>query len=188
MVGRFSFLGDFMYTGMSMFLSASSVNEHKDYLSSLKCKAGIWQKDGVDIEKMSEREIFSLPFTRKEREELLSLKREIRMHELYFNSFRPSYAPSQTVKSQFGSENNFAYLLSKEAENIRIGFLCVYKDSRGCIGFCHEEKLYGRVTPVLTLDLSEHAYFRDYGFRKDKYVRGAIAHLNLSTLDDEKAK
>ena len=177
-----------MCRGMNTFLSTSSINEHKDYFSSLKCKAGIWRKDGVDIEKMSEREIISLPLTRKEREMLLSLKREIRMHELYFNSFRPSYAPSQTVKSQFGSENNFAYLLSKEAENIRIGFLCIYKNSRGVIGIATEEKMNAKMTPVLALDLSEHAYFRDYGFRREKYVRGAIAHLNLSTLEEEKAK
>ena len=36
---------------------------------------------------------------------------------------------------------------------------------------------------VLAVDLSEHAYFTDYGFDKSEYVRNLLPYLDLSILD-----
>ena len=47
-----------------------------------------------------------------------------------------------------------------------------------------------RYEPVLAVDMYEHAYFNDYGFEKEKYLRTSLEYLDLerlaSALDNKK--
>ena len=36
--------------------------------------------------------------------------------------------------------------------------------------------------PALAIDVSEHAYFLDYGFDKQRYIMAALPFLDLSKL------
>ncbi len=171
-----------MEKGMSSFLSPTAEREHREYLTTLKHRANIWKKNGYDIGKITEREILASRLYREERESLAELKHDVEMHELYFSSFSGTYMPCAAVKRSFGSENNFAYELSRYAEKKKMGFVCVYTDRSGRVGFCDSERLPAGATPRLAIDVSEHAYFRDYGFKKEKYLRAAIARLDFSRL------
>ena len=90
--------------------------------------------------------------------------------------------PSNFVKKSFGSENNFAYELSRLAKSSKACFVSVYMDKYNNVGFCEDTHIPTGASIKLTLDICEHAYFRDYGFNKEKYIRSAVAHLNLSKL------
>ena len=35
---------------------------------------------------------------------------------------------------------------------------------------------------ILSLDVSEHAYFADYGFRREDYIRAAVSRLDLKRI------
>ena len=45
-------------------------------------------------------------------------------------------------------------------------------------GWCIMEK------PLVAIDLAEHAYFGDYGFCREEYIKAAILHLDLSKISD----
>ena len=167
-----------MKSGIDAFISEMAQKEHREYLVNLKHKANIWKKSGVDVENASGRGIFSPRLLRAEKQTVTELCNSIKLHEIYFDSYRFSYMPSVWVKKSFGSENNFAYELSRLAEKSKADFLSVYMDKYNNVGFCEGLNAPQGALVKLTLDLCEHAYFRDYGFKRDKYIRIAIAHLN----------
>ena len=44
------------------------------------------------------------------------------------------------------------------------------------------------IKPLLALDVSAHAYFLDYGFSKEDYLRAAVSRLSLGKLFPERKK
>ena len=119
-----------MENAMSLFLSEGALREHREYLSTLKHRASIYRKSGIDIyEAEKGRRTFGVvPF--EEFCEIKELALEIKMHEIYFNSFGHTFIPCAKIKQRFGSENNFAFLIGRFAQKIKHGFVCVYSDKR----------------------------------------------------------
>lgn len=169
---------------MELFLSAASIREHKEHLRELRHKASILKKSGVDFEKAAKGERCRVLLSKKERSEIEKLLHDIKMHEIYFSSFGQSFIPCQKIKQRFGSENNFAYLISRYAEQMNDGFLCVWSDRRGKIAFSDSRELAKDAEIFLAIDLYEHAYFKDYGFKKNAYVRAALAHFDFSRINE----
>ncbi len=184
MVGRFYFSGVFMENCMELFLSAASIREHKEHLCELKHKASILKKSGIDFEKEAKGERCVVLLNSKERSKIEKLLHDIKMHEIYFSSFGQSFIPCPKVKERFGSENNFAYLVSRYAEEMTDGFVCVWSDRAGRIRFSDSRELPKGAEIHLAIDLYEHAYFKDYGFKKSAYVRAALAHLDFSRINE----
>lgn len=185
MVGRFYFFGSgFMKNGMELFLSEGAIREHKEYLCELKHKASILKKSGIELEKAARGGRCGVPLDGKERSEIEKLLHDIKMHEIYFSSFGRSFIPCPKIKERFGSENNFAYLVSRYAEKMADGFVCVWSDGRGRLSFSDSRELSRDAEIYLAIDLFEHAFFRDYGFKKDAYVRAALAHLDFSRINE----
>lgn len=173
-----------MNTDMTAFLSEGALREHKEYLAFLKHKASILEKSGVDINTLTRKDS-SVPSVRaEERRSLAALKHSIDMHEMYFDSFSAQFIPCPAIKMSFGSENSFAYEATKICEGIEQSFLCVYTSRSGRIGLCDARSLPLGARNLLCIDLYEHAYFKDYGFKKEKYVRAALAHLNFKKIND----
>ncbi len=170
-----------MNAGLEAFLSEAAIREHKEYLCTLKHKASIYKKSGVDVSEPWRSGAGNIP--REERGKIKKLDRDIKMHEIYFNSFGNSFIPCPKIKECFGSENNFAYLLSELAKEKNSGFIAVFSDRRGRINFADFESLPYGAEIHLSLDLDEHAYFRDYGFKRDAYIRAALAHLDFSRIN-----
>ena len=140
--------------GIECFVSAEALALHKEHLSALRTRKDICtEKKAAD-----------------------SIACEISAHTLYFNSFRRDRVPCPRIKSGYGSENRFCYVLLEYALTVRYGFLYIYpKSGFPYVGFGNEEKHLSRA--ALAIDLWEHAYFLDYGFDKNRYISNFV-HIN----------
>lgn len=165
------------------FLSEYNINLHKEHLNKLKNLYSVMEKSYPEIKGQSIEKIRRMRISTSEKAEIMRLSGLILAHEVFFSSFDSSYKSSQLVRQSFGSEANFlyeAYVLGKE----KVGFLFVFEEngkiSLSVVGdfSCGLTK-----TPLLAIDLEEHAYFYDYGFCKEDYLRSALKKLNLSVLD-----
>ena len=75
-----------------------------------------------------------------------------------------------------------------EAKEREYGFLFVYLDKYGiprCRFSTATDGAFINYEPILALDLYEHAYFNDYGFNRDRYLRSALEYLDLERLNSD---
>ncbi len=172
-----------MKNNMETFLSDAALSEHREYLSSLKNRAAIYSKSGIDVRMLGRGGARGGRLSFAEAKGVRALMRNIEMHELYFDSFGASFVPCDAVRKSFGSENNFAFELTRFSETADADFVCVFSDRNGKIRFCADRFLPEGVAVHLALDLCEHAYFRDYGFNRGAYLRAALAHLDFSRIN-----
>lgn len=167
------------------FISRTNCDLHKEYLRTLKLQMSIFEKSYPGMTGKSCREILKLPIKRSEREEAAALKADILAHELYFSSFSSANIASPLLRDVYGSEAAFVYELSSAAMKSE-GFLFICYDKTGRIGWqsCSKpiEMFSSGLVPILALDLCEHAYFCDYFFDKERYVKAAVAHLDFSKI------
>lgn len=171
---------------MLEFLSEENISLHKEYYRNLKHKFSILEKSIPNLSGKTLNELYELKLSRQIRTEAIALKREIYLHEVYFSSFtdreRAQSSQNTRIRAQFGSWQSFvfeAYMLARELEG---GFLVVY-EGKDKIELVHSEKIYRLPRLLLALDLCEHAYFLDYRFGKDDYLKLALLHF-----DDTKIK
>lgn len=166
---------------MNAFLSEEEILKHKEYLRQLKLKYSILEKSIPGIENKDFRDISRMLRT-DEREEVLKLLSKIRLHELYFSSFSDTPMKKNSfVSEQFGSEANFLYNLFKICKNAYPSFLCITV-RKGRIFPVLTEDFFSLNTPLLAIDLYEHAYFGDYGFNREKYLESALSYLDLDRI------
>ena len=171
-----------MPTGLDAVLSEDALNLHKEYLKKLKLKYSIFEKSIPEISGKSIREISKMRIM--ERDEILSLGRNIKSHELYFNSFDREFQSSEAVRQRFRTEASFLYELYEAAAKADSDFLLVTVNSKGALDYEPlSEKSFLKTEPLLAVDLCEHAYFLDFGFEKEEYLKKILYRLNLNALD-----
>ena len=164
------------------FLSSRALKMHKEYLKDIKLKINVFLKSyplavGQDIKKIK-----SLRILPSERETLFRLRCEEYLHELYFSSFRACGERSEKIAREYGSEASFLYRLMRESDG-RYGYIIIYTDkSKPKYYRGNEFNILLKIDPLLVVDLCEHAYFLDYGFDREKYLRYALNSLNLSKI------
>ena len=177
--------------GILNFVSETAFAEHSAYLNNLKLRYSILEKSEAALSGLELSEIESHREIKGDiRREATSLLSEIKAHELYFSSFSERGCKCPALRGQYSSESAFVYELFKNALNYPYGFCCVSK-SRGGIRFdCTEEpsQIFTKRKPLLCIDIFEHAYFRDYGFRREEYLKNALSYLNLSRLLENPVK
>jgi superoxide dismutase len=174
------------HTALYTFLSESNVKRHLDYLNTLKLRLSILEKSIPKIKGKELREILSMNIPKSQKEEIIPLSLEILSHKLYFSSFTAEPKPSPTIRKYYFSESGFCYEMLKAAKNYTQGYLYIFKDKRGkpCFNITSAPDLFFfDLTPILLIDLYEHAYFTDYGFEKESYIKGALSRLDLFRLD-----
>ena len=160
---------------MIEFLSEENVSLHREYLRNLKSRYSILEKSDARLSKKTLFELYRLSIPKAVKEEAILLKKEIYLHEAYFSSFCkiPKEVVNTKVKIGFGSFNNMlfeAFSLAKEAD----GFLILCEGQRGLCLY-KSTSLYQLPPVILALDLAEHAYFLDYHYKKEEYIRAALA-------------
>ncbi len=167
------------------FVSQTTYELHREHLRQLRLQMSIFEKSYPEMVGKNCKEILKLPIKRPEREAAAALLADILAHELYFSSFSKTHAPSTAIRRAFGSEANFIYQLTRAAEN-SLGFAFVLLDRYGTPALSvHTEPISAFLssgTPILAVDLCEHAYFYDYFFDKAAYLRAALSHLDLSKI------
>ena len=174
---------------MLCFLSRDSILAHIDYMKNLRHKYSIIEKSyptlsGRDIFKLKGREL-----PRSVRDEAAELMREYLSHKLYFSSFSENLTPCEKIKKYYTSEDAFCYEVLSLARAFNGGFIYVFSDGGSSPRILHSSKtprVFEREAPTLALDLSEHAYFADYGFERDNYLKSAVARLDIGKLFSDK--
>ncbi len=173
------------YSSMLTFLTEDNIKNHLSYMRNLKLKHSIVEKSLPEIKGKSPREISRTDMKKSLKSEILPNVINIKSHETYFRSFSSSPSPCREIKKYYSSEDSFCYEALNLAKETDYGFIYVIINERGRPEIKHSGTLpyvYIRENPILALDLYEHAYFSDYGFSRDEYLRSAIAHFDLSKV------
>ncbi len=170
---------------MHNFLSAESIELHRGYLSTLKLRLSVLEKS---ISGIKGRELFEIERLRigdDDKAALCALKRDISAHEVFFSSFGRKNTHIGRGSELFGREAELLYALYNSAREADGGFLLVFKDRRLGVRFYSGRYALKEISysyPVLALDLEEHAYFSDYRFDRDSYIKNALQFLCLEKL------
>ena len=168
---------------------SESESLHREYLRCLKSKYSVLEKsiDGLKGRGINDIMRMRIPIT--QRKSCVELYGLIRLHEIYFYSFTDKTERISrrfaAVDRCFGSTSALAYELFCRARSEGEGFLCVYmcgdkiKIKRGSLA----SELISECEPVLCVDLWEHAYFAEYGFDRERYLRSSLERLDYARLD-----
>ena len=171
---------------MLSFLIGDAAEAHREYLRTLKLKYSILEKsiDGIAGKTLSEIQLKRLSL--KDREDVVKLYTDIRLHEIYFSSFSDKkFSASALAREKYGSESALLNLIYKKAMSLPFGFVSVRVERGSILVDAESENFehfrYGE--PELAIDLAEHAFFQDYGFNKERYLIEALEFLDLSRLE-----
>ena len=170
---------------MIRFLSEEAINLHKEYMKDELLRFSVYEICYPEIKNKSLREIYKMRL-REKREEIIKIKSNLLLHNVYFSSFKNRYEASRIVRNEYGSEASFLYEVYKIA-NVGESCLIIYTDGKG-IKISKDREAYDALKyyePILCLDLCEHAYFPDYGFNKQMYIENSISYLNLNKIDEK---
>lgn len=167
------------------FLSEDNLNMHISHLKNEALRYSILEKSINKLSGLTIDEISRSGLKREERKEAISCLSYIESHKCYFDSFGHLRKRCDALRKYFGSEEKLLYEIFEIARHGDNGFLYVYIDNKGkpIIELASPHSAYTRFSPVLALDLYEHAYFLDYGFEREKYLRSAISHLDIEKLE-----
>ena len=168
---------------MRRFLSEENLEIHKRECDTLRARLSIYEKSLPEIKGKSIREIRKMRIPNDYKEDILPIMRSLMLHKVYFSSFSNQPSATREIKKYYPSKESFIFSLLEAAKNEDGGFLCLYKTAGAPRIIVTNEK-DGSLTdePSLCIDISEHAYFLDYLFNKDKYLKSALSYLNLDTL------
>ena len=166
------------------FISETNKAIHKEELVRMKHRRAIFEKSyGGDFKTL--RDIRRSRIPAYERDEISRLVTDITLHDIYFSSFGAVGCASERVRKRFGNEASFLYELYECARAADGGFLLVFSDGNGKIDYFagrDHERWTSRGIPCLAIDIEEHAYFYDYFFERDSYIKSALSELNLSKI------
>lgn len=153
-------------------------------------------KSEVAIREMEESDKASLP-------EYAELKRRfgwewngMRLHELYFENLTkdnkqsgPAGALKIKIENDFGSLENCEKALRSTASMRGIGWVVLYYDrltDKLTISWINEHDTghLAGATPLLILDVFEHAYMLDYGIKKADYINVLMGAIDWSVVEN----
>lgn len=166
------------------FLSDDSISLHHSYMKNTYLKYSILKKGREELGGANLEQIPHLRIPRSEREQAHLLLSELESHKCYFDSFGVSGKRCESIRKCFGSEDVLLYEILETAKATDQGFVYIYADGgKVKIKAQNPCSAFLRSRPILALDLCEHAYFLDYAFDRESYLRAAISRLNLEKLD-----
>ncbi|MBR7117352.1 MAG: hypothetical protein IKC87_06565 [Clostridia bacterium] len=177
---------------MLTFLTDEELSKHKEYHERLRHACSLTEKrtgitlfGGVDEYSCHEKLWYRA--SRRLNGEELELFGLERLHSVYFHSFcAGSFQQSTAVRELFGSESSLLHRLFIEGMKLGCGFVGLLNTKRGITVFAERDAktVMSRGTPLLAIDLYEHAYYGDYSFDKESYLKTALSHLRLSAIDE----
>jgi len=166
------------------FISEDNYALHREYLETLKLKYSVFSKSYPKIPCGTLSQLKRAAIGRDEREEGLLLLGEIVAHEKYFASFCERTKPNSKIRQEHGSEASFVYDIFTLTNKSRSDWMliCITKSTPRIVFTDFPYKVLLKEDVRLAVDLCEHAYFNDYKFRREEYIKRALASLDLSKL------
>jgi len=113
----------------------------------------------------------------------------MRLHEYYFGnlggkaSLDPNSAPYKRIVQDFGGIEDWKKDFISTGSMRGIGWVILYEDpSNGGLLNCwineHEVSHLAGATPILVMDVWEHAFLTDYGLNKAAYIETFFKNVN----------
>ena len=167
------------------FLSEDTVKLHASHLSDIQLKYSVIKKSIPELNGKTLREIMKMRLGKDVKDDILPLINSIKSHIMYFSSFALNPKPCNEIRRYYSSEAAFLYEMYLVARETPFGFLYISLSDRGTpIALVSDGFSLPSSTspPRLAIDLCEHAYFLDYHFDKDRYLRACLSHLDISRL------
>ena len=118
----------------------------------------------------------------------------LRLHELYFGNLggkEPLKKDSRLMKrleENFGSYDNWAADFKGTGAMRGIGWVVLYEDPKSgrLINFWINEHDVGHPaggTPLLVMDVFEHAFLTDYGLKRGDYIQAFFQNINWPAVE-----
>lgn len=168
------------------FIHEDSLARHLDYVNKSRLRLSILRKSLPMLDGKSVYDMMGMHLDADVAEECIPLAADVELHEVYFSSFsQKRFLSSPHIRSLFGSEAAFLNMLYREAMGLPYGFVSVGRNGKRVdVIACQraEEHAYRRRI-LLAVDVCEHAYFSDFGFAKDEYLKEALSYLDLCAVD-----
>ena len=171
---------------MERFLSEENLNMHREYLRDKRLKYSILESSIPELSGASTKDVLSMKLDRRDRADALRLISEIELHDIYFTSFGDTRFPrSKCVADFYGSETAFLNEVFRRAMSLKYGFITVYRRGRNILlDECSDyENAFRRSRPMLAVDICEHAYLKDYGFDRERYLLNSLPYLDITKLN-----
>ena len=165
------------------YISAQTLNYHYDkhhhaYVEKLNKAIRGTENDGKDLETL-------IATTQGD---VYNNAAQTWNHSFYWNSLKPGGGGEPTgdlavfLKQEFGSVQKFRTLLAEVAKGgFGSGWAWLVADSQGRLTVINtanaDNPLGMKLTPLVTIDVWEHAYYLDYQNRRDTYVEAILEHL-----------
>lgn len=121
----------------------------------------------------------------------------IKGHELFFenlsgNGQAPQGFVGQQIEKQFGSYENWLTDLKSTGIAARGWVWLAFDWQNGSLfnylGDAHDAFPIWHATPLVALDVYEHAYFIDYGTTRKDYIEAFVKNLNWETVESTAIK
>ena len=174
------------FGNIGKIVSDSAYRLHAEELSQMKLRYSVLEKSSPNLKGAEIKEVLRRKLARGVKREAIEALGAIRAHELYFSSFAVGICKCDKIRERYASENAFLYSVMREALPFGEGF-CFLMNGRDGVRYLltkspYEAFINSYEDPILALDLYEHAYFIDYGFEREEYIKRALSLWNLTLI------
>ena len=171
--------------GMRCFLSEENMTIHKREVDRERARLSIYEKSLPEIVGKDIRRVRSMRIDSDYKEKILGLKRYIMLHDAYFSSFSDKPVPLRGLKKYYPSRESLIFECRERMLREKHGFLCFYK-TQGAPKIMVQDETSETLfePPTLAVEISEHAYFLDYAFERDRYFTASLERLRFDILFD----
>lgn len=185
------------YKELNPYIDESTINTHLSiYRKNLSILNNLLKQANYDYsysmkDLISHIDIFPLNI----RGEILYYLSSILNHNLYFYNIsnnkyiEPIGLIKKDINKYFGNYNNFKQEFIKSATNLKgSGYTFLVKDDKGTLKIINtsneDSPYYYDFTPIIALDLWEHAYFLDYKNNKEAYIYNFFNIIDFEKIND----
>lgn len=128
-------------------------------------------------------------FSRDDKEDILFNLGGVINHNIYFSSMskehiKPNVFLSYMINNNFGSYDMFKKVFKEKALSLKgsgYTYLILKKDKLEIINFYNQENPYSyNLTPLICIDMWEHAYYLNYKNDKNSYIDNFFETIDFS--------